>query len=290
MGRVGWVAGAIAFIASALAAHVDGRARAVPKAAQLRPLQAVPSVVGNGAHWAATTDELWHAERTAAQLLGPGLPGSGAAALAAALGAQDPLVVSAPPGAADAATEALRTLRAMLFFFILSISLVCAAVATCIAYEYRKHKADPTPSKYQAIDDFAEYKTGIFEFWDDLPLCCFVIQCPWIRWAENISMVTPRQAPQPSKIPILGFWAAFCTVLILTILINPGGALVWLIFAGVLAYFRQVFRKAFGMKSNTGSCLKDCLGYLCCCYCLILQDARHAEEASKHQHPAIVVP
>jgi len=173
----------------------------------------------------------------------------------------------------------------------LSIAGSCcgACLVTFVAYQYRIHKAEPKISKYESQEDFESFKTGLFDCWDDLPLCCLVFQCPWIRWAENINSVSNPRA-ESDKIPILGFWTAFATFLVLTMLSSPGGLLVWVITACILAFFRQKLRKAFSMKNNTGSCLQDSALYLCCCYCLIAQDARHVEEAKRLEHPAIVAP
>lgn len=200
---------------------------------------------------------------------------------------EDPLVVSAPPGADEAATAAIRQLRMMLTTIIFLSSCCCAGVITFVAYQYKTHKAEKVSSKYGGHEDFKDFKTGLFDCWNDLPLCCFIFQCPWIRWAENISMVSNAQA-EPGKVAILGFWIAFATFLVLTMLSHVGGVLIWVITACVLAFFRQKVRKAFSMKNNTGSCMQDFLLYLCCCYCLIAQDARHVDEAKRQSHPAIV--
>jgi len=219
------------------------------------------------------------------QLLGPSRPDSTFSWLK-----QDPLAVTSPPGTQEAAQEAMQAFHHMLMLIVFVLSSCLALAVTFVAYQYRIHKADPLATPYQSRDDFQSFQTGLCDCWDDLPLFCFITTCPWIRWAENMSMVA-KDAPsgtEPSKMPILGFWIAFGTFLALTLLCNPGGILVWIVTAFVLAYFRQKLRQAFSMKNNTGSCLQDCLGYLCCCYCVIAQDARHLEEAKKQEHPAIV--
>jgi len=219
------------------------------------------------------------------RFLEPGWPGTGLEALLR----RPPLVVSAPPGTDDAATASIRALRTLILWMMIFMSCLGVMGVTCVAYQYRSHKATPAVSKYGSHEDFQSFKTGLFDCWDDLPLFCFVFQCPWIRWAENVSTVSNASA-EPGEIPILGFWIAFATFLLLTVLSNAGGPLVYIITVCFLAYFRQKFRRAFSMKSNTGSCLQDFFLYLCCCYCLIAQDARHIEEAKKQEHPAIVAP
>lgn len=217
------------------------------------------------------------------QLLGPSRPASTFSWLK-----QDPLAVTSPPGTQEAAQEAMQALHHMLMLIVFVGSSCLALAVTFVAYQYKVHKADPLATPYQSRDDFQSFQTGLCDCWHDLPLCCFITTCPWIRWAENMSMVSSGTSPSPSKTPILGFWVAFGTFLALTMLCNPGGILVWVVTACVLAYFRQKLRQAFSMKNNTGSCLQDCLGYLCCCYCIIAQDARHLEEAKKQEHSAIV--
>lgn len=221
------------------------------------------------------------------QLLGPSRPASTFSWLKQA---SEPLAVTSPPGTQEAAQEAVQALHHMLMLIVFVTSSLIALVVVFVAYQYRSHKADPSANPYQSRDDFQSFKTGLFDCWDDLPIFCFIIQCPWIRWAENLSMVSRDGSNEtaPSKMPILGFWIALGTFLALTLLCNPGGILVWMVTACVLAYFRQKLRQAFSMKNNTGSCLQDCLGYLCCCFCLIAQDTRHLEEAKKQEHPAIV--
>jgi Cys-rich protein (TIGR01571 family) len=231
--------------------------------------------------------EFRQVEQSFQNLLSSGDPGSTLEALLRQ--APDPLVVTSSPGADEAATNALRALRAMMSLIIMLTSCCFAIVVTFIAYQYRRHKAEKSAAKYESHEDFKDFKTGVFDCWDDLPLCCFVFQCPWIRWAENVSLVSNTSA-EPGKVGILGFWIALSTFLMLTMLSNFGGGLVWAITACVLAFFRQKFRKAFGMKNNTGSFLHDCFLYLCCCYCLIAQDARHVDEAKRQEHPAIVAP
>jgi len=203
---------------------------------------------------------------------------------------QEPTAVSAAPGADAEAAASIQALRVLVAWIMLCMGcLVLPLAVTCVAYKYRSHKAAATVSKYTSQEDFRDYNTGVFDCWDDLPQFCFVFQCPWIVWAENISMVSNTDA-EPGKIPILGFWIAFVTCMVLTMLSIPGGSLIWVVTVLVLAYFRQKFRKAFSMKSNTGSCLQDFFSYLCCCYCIIAQDARHVEEARKKNHPALVAP
>lgn len=218
------------------------------------------------------------------QILEPGRPGSGALAFEAIL--KPDSVVVTPSGADHAATAAISALQTM---FLLGGSFSGAIIVIVVAYQYRKHKVAARPSRYESHEDFQGFKTGLFECWDDLPLCCFVFQCPWIRWAENISMVSNPRVEQ-GRIPILGFWVAFAMFLALTMLSGPGGPLIWMVTACILAFFRQKFRRAFSMKTNTGSCLQDCCLYLCCCCCTIAQDARHVDEAKKQEHPAIVAP
>lgn len=216
--------------------------------------------------------------------------GAHAAGFEVLLRQKAPLAASASPGEDEEATRTFQALRVIFAWIMICMGcLVLPVAVTCVAYKYRSHKAAATVSKYTSQEDFRDYNTGVFDCWDDLPQFCFVFQCPWIVWAENISMVSNADA-EPGKIPILGFWIAFVTFMVLTMMSNIGGALIWVVTVCVLAYFRQKFRKAFSMKSNTGSCLQDFLSYLCCCYCVIAQDARHVEEAKKQKHPAIVAP
>jgi len=178
-------------------------------------------------------------------------------------------------------------MRTLVGIITLLVSSVFAMVVAYVAYQYRIHKFEPKAVKYKTVEDFTDYQTGLFDCWVDVHLCCFVFNCPWIAWADNISSVSTEEQ-QPRKVPILNYWAALFTVLLLYILGNLGGGLVWLIMACVLAYFRQKFRKAFAMPSNTGACMQDCLLYLCCGICILAQDARHLEEARIQEHPAVV--
>jgi len=246
----------------------------------LQPLASSASALGSSTEW---TSQWWL--DVASPSVSQVLPRLGSTAFLA-LAKPDPVVVSAPPDAGDNAQAALRALRALVFIITLAVSCIFAMVVAFVAHMYKTHNVLPKVPKYESHEDFADFKTGLFDCWEDLPLCCFVFQCPWISWADNISSVSTENE-EPRTVPILNFWVAMFTILMLFVLSNLGGLMVMIVMACFMAYFRQKFRKAFKMTNNTGSCIQDVILYLCCGYCLIAQDARHVEEAKIQAHPAI---
>lgn len=195
----------------------------------------------------------------------------------------------AQPGAAPGLGPAPPTVTAATIFSSLLGALIFASCIGVVAYYYKKHKL--AENKYLHADDFREYKTGIFDCFDDLPRCCFAVNCPWIFWADTISSVKTQDS---ANVPILSFWTAFALLVGIQVFSSTfsvvGANLIgWFVFACVIAYYRRSLRSAFGMEADNKTCFED----LCCaCWCGILviaQDARHVEQAKKQKHKAMLV-
>lgn len=99
--------------------------------------------------------------------------------------------------------------------------------------------------------------------------CC----CPCVRWAHTMDLLQ-----------LVDYWPAFVIFFILEVLNQMTAfAFVGICLTLVLVFYRQKFRKMFGMD-NYGTCAgyaADCLGLLCCWPCLIAQEAHHVSQAAK---------
>lgn len=179
----------------------------------------------------------------------------------------DGVVIPLEPGVyTDEMKQQMQIMEQMIAVVTLVVGLVFLCGVVFVAHQYKIHKDEA--SRYMCREDLqGDFKTGLCDCFADLPGFLFAFLCPWIRWSDNVSMVAQDgSAEAPGKIPILGFWIAFATVTILTLLETVGGGMVTIILIGVLAYFRQKFRQAFDMKVNAGSFIQDIVLY-CCCSC-----------------------
>jgi Cys-rich protein (TIGR01571 family) len=196
---------------------------------------------------------------------------------------------------------------------LILVVVACLPVASVVivAHYYLEHKHAKSP--YKQVADLKEYKTGLFGCFDDLPLCCFSLNCPIISWADTMSSVkedpggsspTPPTATSlqsatslgdsSSVKPILKFWTGLFILLAVQIVSfifsGLGAQLVgWIAFACLVAHYRTKFRTSFGFEHTGHDCMKDCVLAAFCGICVIAQDARHLAMAKKLNHKATIV-
>lgn len=117
-----------------------------------------------------------------------------------------------------------------------------------------------------------EFQFGAFDPNDcarDCQMCVCAGCCPWIRWAENMSK---------DHIQFL----AFLPGLFITALLASAGSVTFgasvPILVLVVVLGRQRIRDAYGLPSGTCHILLgDCLLWICCPCCAIVQEARQVE-------------
>eukprot|EP00441_Pelagodinium_beii_P041479 CAMPEP_0197648152 /NCGR_PEP_ID=MMETSP1338-20131121/27585_1 /TAXON_ID=43686 ORGANISM="Pelagodinium beii, Strain RCC1491" /NCGR_SAMPLE_ID=MMETSP1338 /ASSEMBLY_ACC=CAM_ASM_000754 /LENGTH=249 /DNA_ID=CAMNT_0043222101 /DNA_START=33 /DNA_END=779 /DNA_ORIENTATION=- len=120
------------------------------------------------------------------------------------------------------------------------------------------------------------WSTGPFDCFSDMSICLWSCCCPAVRWAGTMEMVG-----------LMSFWSAVFLLLALELLgMVPGLGLVYIIFVGVIAYYRNQLRLTFGMNgSNECSTLTGDACFVCCCTCCaISQEARHVTLAAQVNH------
>merc|ERR1719393_1257647 len=108
---------------------------------------------------------------------------------------------------------------------------------------------------------------------------CLACCCPSIRWADTMRMA--------------GLYTFWIGVVIFAglYLLNPYTAgLTFLMLLVVVTWQRQELRKRFGLQTGGVTYCVDCLTYLCCMCCAIVQEAQQMEEAYAVQHPALERP
>lgn len=178
-------------------------------------------------------------------------------------------------GTADSVRAKLGSSRVGAFISV----IIYAGFIALVAFVYKTNRKWPAVDKpgHGEEKDLANWSTGPFDCTHDLTGFVFACCCSGIRVAESVSMVG-----------VLGFWV---TLAILEAVLLASSFLPFLglglVIAGIL--WRQTFRKRFNMPGQ-GECftyLTDGLLYTCCVPCAVAQEARHLEEAAKHDHPAV---
>jgi len=162
---------------------------------------------------------------------------------------------------------------------VLLTAAIWFALTTLVAHFYRSGRS-PTVAEHREADDtkFQQWTFGLFACLEEPSLAIFACCCPAIRWGENLSYVPG----------LLTFWAAFffySAALMLDMV--TATALGTLVIALVCTSYRQEIRSKFNMERGGMTYITDCLSYLCCTCCAIVQEARHIEAAVKAGHPAM---
>lgn len=158
-------------------------------------------------------------------------------------------------------------------------ALCFAGFVLLVAYWYNNEKKFPPACDEEAtitLEDGA-FKYGLCSCFDDLKLCALSFCCSPIRWADTIRMMGFMQ-----------FWPALGLYLGLSVLDTVVMGWAGLVLVAVCIYYRQKLRERFGMPHGScGSIFGDCLTYLCCSCCAIIQEARQVEDAWRTKHPAV---
>mmetsp|Transcript_120902 Transcript_120902/g.387070 ORF Transcript_120902/g.387070 Transcript_120902/m.387070 type:complete len:294 (+) Transcript_120902:111-992(+) len=163
---------------------------------------------------------------------------------------------------------------------LFSIMVWAALVALVARYYLDSCKVKPAPSEGSAAEEaLSTFKYGLLDCFGQPKICCWVLCCPAIRWADNISTMGVLRS----------FWLAFVMYLGVTLVFNESVDLcAWLLVALIGAGFRQELRLKFKMPTGRMFFFQDLLLYCCCTFCAITQETRQVEEAAKLGHPAIV--
>lgn len=117
-----------------------------------------------------------------------------------------------------------------------------------------------------------EFQFGAFDasdFMRDCQMCLCALCCPWVRWADTAS------APHVS-------FLTFFPALFITALLASAGAITFGLSIPILLLVvvigRQRIREAYGLPSGTcGELAGDCLLWIFCPCCAIVQEARQVE-------------
>jgi len=133
-------------------------------------------------------------------------------------------------------------------------------------------KQSVTPKLPESQVRVEEFQYGAFDLNDcarDCQMCFCACCCPWIRWAETAS----KEHVQ---------FLAFIPALFIAALLASAGSVTFgasiPILLIILVLCRQRIRDAYALPSGTCSILfSDCLLWLCCPCCAIVQEARQVE-------------
>lgn len=117
-----------------------------------------------------------------------------------------------------------------------------------------------------------EFQFGAFDASDimrDCQMCLCALCCPWVRWADTAS------APHIS-------FLAFFPALFITALLASAGTITFGLSIPILLLIvvlcRQRIREAYGLPSGNCAVLSgDCLLWICCPCCAMVQEARQVE-------------
>lgn len=174
--------------------------------------------------------------------------------------------------------------------FIIIIGLI--SVATGLAYWYHK-KSTKSRDDFVTVrsattgaagppagveESFQEWQHGVFSCASEPRTCLWGFLCPSIRWADTIGVVG-----------FLGFWSAFSIyVLLQAVGVVTGEVLLWITLALLCTGYRQQLRLKFGMRMDRVTFAQDCALYCCCPCCVIVQEAKHVDEALRVGHPVFI--
>jgi len=162
---------------------------------------------------------------------------------------------------------------------IVSYVVVWSALVALVAFLYRRAKVWPSIDPEREYVDFTKFASGPFDCLKDPKICLWSLFCPYIRFADNMSMLG-----------IVSFWPALA-IMAGAWLLNSllGGVLVWVASSFAWMGFRQKFRQRFDMEGQGrwSYYATDCLLYLACAPCAIAQEARQLELAARADHEAV---
>lgn len=168
------------------------------------------------------------------------------------------------------------------WWFIFSV-LVWICLIAVIAHFYRQSREypvlDASLSNEESQRALRNWTSGFCSCYEECLTCWCACCCPAIRWAETLSLVDG----------LLVFWVGFVVYLSLSFMnILTSITLLWLALVIICTAYRQELRSKFNFERQGGcSILTDCLLYMCCTCCAIVQEARHVEAAMKYGHPCL---
>mmetsp|Transcript_133947 Transcript_133947/g.317620 ORF Transcript_133947/g.317620 Transcript_133947/m.317620 type:complete len:253 (+) Transcript_133947:79-837(+) len=163
---------------------------------------------------------------------------------------------------------------------VLGQMAVMAVIATAAALAFRRYV--PWPELNEAAMDkekLSAWSSGPFDCFEDMGVCCWTCFCPAARWAGNMDMAG-----------LLSFWLAFGIFLSMLLLTQiPFAGLFSFVLMGILTYYRNKLRVAFGMAgaNECPTVCGDCIFVTCCTCCAISQEARHVEMAARVNHQVV---
>lgn len=150
------------------------------------------------------------------------------------------------------------------------IYMVLVFTAGFLYMQYCRHApALKVPEREVRTEEFQWSPFDASDVGRDLQMCVCALCCPWIRWADNAS------APH---IQFLAFLPALFITAVLASAssVTFGASLPMLLLVTVLC--RQRIREAYGLPAGTCKILCcDCLLWVCCPCCAIVQEARQIE-------------
>lgn len=106
-------------------------------------------------------------------------------------------------------------------------------------------------------DDFG---VGLFSCFQDPKLCMFSCCCPCLRWADTLD-----------RAGLLKYWVGFTVFAVLASLSPYTFGITGLLLVFICFRYRQRLRKKYSVAPNN---FQDCLAYLFCGTCAIVQEAR----------------
>lgn len=122
-----------------------------------------------------------------------------------------------------------------------------------------------------------EWRNHIFQCLHVPQMCLFTCCCGTVRWADTMRMAH-----------LLPFWGAFSLLCFFDVagLLGMGASGLFMLM--ILVYFRQQIRKMFNIQPWTcRTVCVDCLSYMFCSLCAMVQEARQLEEAWAFGHPSV---
>lgn len=168
-------------------------------------------------------------------------------------------------------------------FFDVFLSVLAWLLLTILfAFYYNQTKeygmSPPSDGRsHLATDLDGAWKFRLWDCCSDPCMCCLVVCCPAVRWADTVRMTG-----------LMSFACGVACFIICQItyqLLLPLGV-VPLALMGT--YYRQQLRKKFDIPHGTFiTILGDCLIYGFCCCLAVNQEARTLEEAYLVRHPAV---
>jgi len=145
-----------------------------------------------------------------------------------------------------------------------TVYLCFGIVAAFLYNRARLHAKALLPQKdYRHFGAPDGFSFGLFDCLSDANICVIGCCCPCLRWADTLD----RQG-------IVPFWTAFAAMFALMLLHVYSYGLSFLAVAVLGVVCRQRLYRHFHIENN--SVLKDCLAWLLCQPCAIIQEAREA--------------